>query len=307
MPKYAPIVIFVYNRLEHIQQSIHSLLKNDLAIQSDLIIYADAPKTPNDVQNVQHVREFCKGIKGFKSLQLIERSTNYGLAKSIISGVSEVLSNYESVIVLEDDLVVSPYFLDYMNQGLNLYAFDDKVASIHGYCYPFNQKIKDETFFLRGADCWGWATWRRAWNFFEKDGQKLLKQLKDKKLTHQFDLDGAYPYTKMLHNQIKKKNDSWAVRWHASAFLENMLTLYPSESLVQNIGNDGTGVHCSVTDSFSVEISIKPLQLQRIPIHENNQAREELKVFFKKERNLYSRILKKLQNTRFINFASLKS
>ena len=203
---------------------------------------------------------------------------------------------------MEDDLVVSPYFLDYMNQGLNLYAFDDKVASIHGYCYPFNQKIKDETFFLRGADCWGWATWRRAWNFFEKDGQKLLKQLKDKKLTHQFDLDGAYPYTK-----IKKKHDSWAVRWHASAFLENMLTLYPSESLVQNIGNDGTGVHCSVTDSFSVEISIKPLQLQRIPIHENNQAREELKVFFKKERNLYSRILKKLQNTRFINFASLKS
>src|SRR5262249_35869456 len=154
------------------------------------------------------------------------RERNFGLAQSIVQGVSGTVAQHGRIIVLEDDMVTSPHFLTYMNQALDKYADEARVVSIHGYVYPVEQPLP-ETFFLPGADCWGWATWKRGWSCFNPDGQFLLNELKRQKLIRDFDFNGAFPYSEMLQAQIKGANDSWAVRWYASALLAGKLTLYP--------------------------------------------------------------------------------
>jgi len=248
---FAPIVLFVYKRLWHTQQVVEALLQNPEASQSDLFIYSDGPK-PGVEEDVKKLREYLKTIKGFKKIEIIERKTNYGLANNIIDGITKIVDKYEKIIVLEDDLVVSPGFLHYMNKGLEIYKNEEKVASIHGYVYPLKKWYKlPQTFFIRGADCWGWGTWQRAWNIFEPDGRKLKEEILKRKEKKLFDMGGTYPYFKMLEDQINGKNNSWAIRWYASAFLHNKLTLYPHQSLVKNIGFDKSGTHCQGGDVFS--------------------------------------------------------
>jgi len=241
-----PITLFTYARPDHTQRTVEALLRSTGASEHDLIVYSDAPRTPDKAQAVAAVREYLKTIAGFRSVIIHHRSHNYGLAKSIIAGVTEVLSRYERIIVLEDDMVTSPHFLSYMNEALDRFADDERVISVHGYVYPCQQPLP-EAFFLRGADCWGWATWRRGWALFNPDGQALLDELKGRNLIKAFDFNDTYGYSMMLEGQIKGINDSWAIRWYASAFLANKLTLYPGRSLVQNIGNDSSGTHCSNT------------------------------------------------------------
>jgi hypothetical protein len=237
---YAPVILFCYNRLDHTRKTVQALQKNELAKDTDLIIYSDAPKHEQANSTVEALRLFLKTISGFKSVQIIEREKNLGLAASIIDGVSKVTSDYGRAIVLEDDLVTHPGFLKFMNEGLVRYENDEHVISIHGFAFPIAGL--PETFFLKGADCWGWATWSRGWKLFEADGSFLLEKIKKTGRSHEFDFDGQYPYVKMLEDQIAGKNASWAVRWYASAFLSNKLTLYPGRSLVRNIGYD-SGTH----------------------------------------------------------------
>lgn len=250
---YAPIALFCYARKDHLEKVIDSLLKNQEASNTDLIVFSDGSKN-NTRLKVQEVREYVRTISGFKSLRVVEREKNYGLAKNIISGVTEIVSQYGRIIVLEDDIVISPFFLEYMNFSLDRYENNEEVISIHGYVYPI--KGLPDFFFVKGADCWGWATWKRGWDLFEKDGTKLLSELKKRKLCREFDFNYSYPYTSMLEGQIKGTNDSWAIRWYASAFLKNKYTLYPGKSYVENIGFDGTGTHCSVAESFSNKIDV---------------------------------------------------
>lgn len=261
----APIALFVYNRPSHVHQTIQALQKNDLAKGSNLFIFSDAPRSQDAVTRVDEVRTYVREVGGFKSVQIIERTQNYGLARSIIDGVTTIVNKYGRIIVLEDDLVTSPYFLTYMNEALERYADDDRVVSIHGYVYPVKQPFR-EAFFLPGADCWGWATWSRGWACFNSDGQFLLDELKRRKLIRAFDYNGAYPFSKMLEGQIKGTNDSWAVRWYASAFLEDKLTLYPGRSLVQNIGFDGSGKHCDATEVWATKLSTNPINLEGISV-----------------------------------------
>lgn len=288
----APIVLFTYNRLWHTQQTVEALKKNDLANQSKLFIYSDGPKNDADKKGVQEVRKYIKNINGFRRLIIVEREKNWGLADNIIDGITDIVNKYGKIIVLEDDLVASPYFLSFMNKGLDLYNDEDKVISIHGYIYPVRANLP-ETFFLKGADCWGWATWKRGWDQFEQDGQKLLLKLKKRKLEKAFDINGSYSYTKMLEDQIKGKINSWAIRWYASAFLNDKLTLYPGKSLVNNIGNDSSGVHCGTTDSLDTYLSNKPIIINRIPLEECVMARQEIEQYFV---SLKPSLIKKLQN-----------
>jgi hypothetical protein len=269
---YAPVALFAYARLPHLQQTIASLLANPESRSTRLYVFCDGPKHEGHRAQVDAVRAFIDTIEGFASITRVYRDKNLGLARSIIGGVSDVLERHGSVIVVEDDLVVSQHFLRFMNEGLRLYRDDQQVASIHGYCYPVAEPLP-ETFFLRGADCWGWATWSRAWTHFESDGQRLLDELKRTKLNRGFDLDGAYAFTRMLRNQVAGKNDSWAVRWHASCFLKGMLTLYPGRSLVNNIGNDDSGTHCAATDDFLQTVATTPVSVVRIDLKESPVAR----------------------------------
>ena len=277
---HAPIALFAYRRLDHTRRTIEALLANAEAATSDLIIFADAASTAGVERQVAAVRRYLRGVSGFGSVTLIEREQNCGLANSIIAGVTQVLRQHDRVIVLEDDLVTSPYFLRYMNDALEYYKDDERVASIHGYVYPIKEPLP-ESFFLRGADCWGWATWRRGWALFNPDGRYLLSELQRRGLARQFDFHGAYRYTKMLERQIAGANDSWAVRWHASAFLHDKLTLYPGRSLVRNIGNDQSGTHAGRTSRYSVELSSRPIRVGGVPVEDSRVGRAAIEAFFR--------------------------
>ena len=262
-------------------------------IDHGLIIFSDAAKDVRSQNSVEEVRSYLKTIRGFTKIEIIERTNNFGLAKSIISGVTYVVNKYGRVIVLEDDLVTSPYFLIYMNKALDIYKNDDMVASIHGYIYPV-KKALPETFFLRGADCWGWATWKRAWDHFEQDGKKLLDEIQKQDIEKEFDLDGSYPYTAMLEKQVSGKNNSWAIRWYASAFLKNMLTLYPGISLVNNIGHDKTGVHGTQAKFYETKISTREIRIGGIKIKENPDAKAIIAEYFRSLKPpFWKRILRK--------------
>jgi hypothetical protein len=257
----APIVLFVYNRPYHTLQTINSLKNNILADQSDLVIYADGPKDEQNSIQVQEVINYLQTIDGFKTIHIHERKTNYGLAQNIIDGVSQTLVEHNKAIIVEDDLVTSPYFLQYMNDALDYYAEKEDVACIHGYVYPLDKTLP-KPFFLKGADCWGWGTWKRAWDLFEPDGQILLDRIIEKGLAKEFDFDNSYPYLQMLKNQIAGLNNSWAIRWYASAFLKNKLVLYPNHSLVQNIGHDSSGTHSGVTSKFDIRLSTSKVPVE---------------------------------------------
>lgn len=277
----APIVLFVYNRLRHTQRTVDALIGNRLAGDSDLIICADAPRNASQVDKVREVRHFIRTITGFRSVTVIEREVNFGLARSIIEGVTEIVAKYGRIIVLEDDMVTSPYFLTYMNGALEKYADDDRVVSIHGYAYPIVKPLP-EVFFLPGADCWGWGTWRRGWACFNPDGQYLLDELRRRKLIHAFNFNGSYNYLAMLEGQIRGINDSWAVRWYASAFLAGKLTLYPGRSLIQNIGNDESGTHCAETSEFEGVLSKVPINLSEIVVAPSKAGLEAFEAFFRR-------------------------
>ncbi len=279
MPTLAPIALFAYSRPDHLRCTLEALRACPEAKDTDLIAYSDGPKNEQAQAGVDAVRALLREVSGFRSVRVVERENNMGLANSIIQGVGEIVAAHGRVIVVEDDLVVSPAFLAYMNLGLELYANDAAVASIHGYCYPVKGKLP-ETFFLRGADCWGWATWSRAWAHFRADGAQLLQDLEARSLCQKFDFEGAHPYVQMLRDQIAGRNNSWAIRWHASAFLEGMVTLYPGRSLVHNIGNDGSGTHCEKDSAWDVQISGVVPRMERLPLLESIAARKLFKEYF---------------------------
>ena len=296
----APIVLFVYNRPYHTKQTVDALKKNDLANQSELFIYSDASKNENAVEKVNEVREYIKSVDGFKKVTIIEREKNWGLANSIIDGVTKIVSEYGKIIILEDDLVTSPYFLNFLNDSLLIYQEEKQVGMIHGHIY--NIPNLPDLFFMYKAGCLGWGTWVDRWNQISFDGKDLLKRIQQKNLSKKFDVNRSYNYTKMLKQQIKGKNSSWAIRVYASFLLNDKLTFYPGESLVQHIGYD-MGTHCgegkcaSDMDGF---ISSKKIEAKKIDAVNSKEALYSLEIFYnsqkvsfiKRVKNKLKRILK---------------
>ena len=281
--KFAPIALFTYCRPWHTQKTVEALLANHESSETDLYIFSDAPKNEKAIEGVLNTRKYIHTITGFKNVYIIEREKNWGLANSLIDGISKIVNEYGKVIVVEDDIVASPFFLQYMNEGLELYKNDNKVASIHAYVYPTQKKLP-ETFFIQGADCWGWATWKRAWDIFNSNTQELLDEIVQKKLQRKFDFDYTYPYVDMLKEQINGKVNSWAIRWYASAFLKDMYTLYPGQAMAKQIGMDGVGAtHSGKTDIYNVELRMTPICLKQIhDIKNSPEGYDAFKSFFKK-------------------------
>lgn len=275
----APILVFTYNRLLHTKNTVEALKKNSLSQQSHLFIFSDACRTEKDMSKVQGVRNYLKTITGFKNITIIEREYNYGLGNNIIDGVTKIVNEYGCVIVMEDDLLSSPYFLEFMNKGLEIYEHNENVISIHGYLYPIKKPLP-ETFFMRNADCLGWATWKRGWDLFEPDGNILLAKLNERSEQNIFDFNNSYPFTNMLKDFVDGKNNSWAVRWYASAFLNNKLTLYPGRSLIFHAGGDGTGVNTGFDNHLDVSLSKTPIQINPIPVENNTQAYDAFAEFY---------------------------
>lgn len=281
MNTLAPIALFVYNRPEHVRKTVEALRANTLAAESELFIFSDGAKNAEDAAAVKEIRKYLETISGFQKITITPRSENWGLSKSVISGVTEMVDKHGKVIVLEDDLVTSPYFLRYMNDGLNKFENSDQVISIHGYLYPIDN-LTPPVFFLRGADCWGWATWKNKWSLFRENGNELLEELKKNNQVDDFNFYNTFGYSAMLQRQIEGKNDSWAIRWYASAYLANKLTLWPGHSLVENIGQfDGTH---KGTIGFKSKILLNtPINIpDNLPIEENKKMRQNFAIFFKK-------------------------
>ncbi len=232
-----------------------------------------------DLEMGNEIEAFFHSVNDAGQIRISRSKLNLGLSKSIKSGITKTLSEFSKVIVLEDDIVVSKFFLEFMNEGLDHYEHENSVASIHGYLYPLKKKF-EKPFFIRGSDCWGWATWKRAWELYNDDGEELYNLISTQNLQDYFDFHGKGGYMKMLKDQTMGLNDSWAVKWYASTFLEQKLTLYPNTSLVENIGFDGTGYHSNLTNSYSTELSGSRIDAKHIPIEENQIARREFETFF---------------------------
>ncbi len=264
----APIVLFTYNRPWHTKQVLDALALNDEAKDSTLYIYCDGAKenaSQENIDKIQELRLLVKKENRFKEVIVREQEKNKGLANSIIDGVTEVVNKYGSIIVLEDDIVPSKGFLKYMNTALDIYLTEDKVGCIHAWNYFLDiSNYKSSTFFLKGADCWGWATWKRAWDEFNPNGSILLNTIVSSKSEYEFNRRGTHEFVNMLKDQIAGKNDSWAIRWHASLFLNNKYCLHPTNSLIKNIGLDNSGTHCVTTDLKQEPIDfidIKPIEI----------------------------------------------
>jgi hypothetical protein len=290
MQSFAPIALFVYNRPQHTERTLKFLMQNELASESRLFIFSDGPKTAGDQEKVAAVRELLKRTDGFKSVQVIERKENMGLAASVIAGVTQLVKDYKQVIVFEDDLVTSPYTLTYFNDALQRYRDEEKVMHIGAYMYHLKENNLPESFFYRAATSWGWATWDRAWQHFEPNIDTLMAQFDTKKRA-EFSIEHTMNFWKQVLDFKNKKNNSWAIRWYASIFLKGGLTLNPSQSLVNNIGHDGTGVHSGINDIYNVIINPKPITQFPDQIKENAAAYQAIKGFLKTRKGtLWQRI-----------------
>jgi hypothetical protein len=257
MPDLAPIVLFVYNRPDHTRRTLAALAANPLALESDLIVYADGPKKREHQASVDATRDLVRGTHGFRSLEIVERETNLGLANSIISGVTEVCSARGRVIVVEDDLIVAPEFLTFLNAGLDRYRSAESVLQISGYGYPAHDGSTPQTFFLPMVSCWGWATWSRAWAAFDPEMSALSELDGDPVARRRFNVDDAYDYYGMASQQRRGKIDSWGIRWQLSLFAHDGLVLYPRNSLVYNAGVDASGTHGSGQTAFQRELEVQ--------------------------------------------------
>lgn len=250
----APILLFVYNRPFHTKKTLDHLRANTLAGESDLYIFSDGPKNAEATPHVEAVRELVRSTSGFKSVNIVEASINKGLARSIIDGVNHLTQTHDFVIILEDDIITSPLFLSYMNHARNFYAKNEQVMHVSGYMYDIDKNELPETFFLCQATCWGWGTWARAWKHFEKNPQKYAAIIKGKK-RRQFNLQNSYNFYRQIEENLAGRINTWAIFWYASIFHHNGLSLHPKFSLCQNIGHDGTGVHCDKTSHFQVSLA----------------------------------------------------
>ena len=294
---FAPILLFVYNRPSHTRRCIESLLKNSLASESHLFIYADGAKDEFQQEAVNKVRSYIRSIQGFKQVTLIERNENWGLARNIIDGVTTQVNRYGKVIVLEDDLIVAPYFLQFMNDALETYKDEPKVGHIQA-CDFTQDPTLPETFLIKWTGSWGWGTWDRAWKHFNPNGKELLKKLEERKLTYTFDFNGKYGFTRMLRRQIEGKNNSWAIRWNASLFLEDILSLNVGRSLVQNEGFDGTGTNCGGGGLYSSNLHLNKLNVIHInPIEENQEARKAFMRYYGRTNSFWAKAIRRIKRT----------
>lgn len=277
MPNYspAPVILFVYNRPEHTKKTIEALKKNNLAAKSELFIFSDAAKNESSEKQVDAVREYLETLKGFKVIHILKRERNYGLAASIIDGVSSILAQYGKVIVLEDDLLTSPLFLQYMNEALDLYQTRKDIFSITGFSFStkfmqFPEDFQQDIYLNIRPMSWSWATWSDRWKNIDwevKDFEKFLQDKEEQKLFNK----GGTDLTRMLKKQMQGKVNSWYIRWtYHSIMKQKAYTVYPRISLVNNIGHDASGVHCqddpndvySHTELNMLETIVFPKQIE---------------------------------------------
>lgn len=251
----SPVIIFAYKRLDTLKRTVEALKNDALALKTELYIYSDCAKTQRDEALVNSVRNYIKNINGFKNVSIQLAEKNRGLANSIISGVSEVISKSDSVIVLEDDLVVSPNFLTYMNQALDFYKGQKEVFSIAGHNLPVTlpHNYDYDTFFTRRSSSWGWATWKDRWEEIDWSC-KSYPEFKNNKMDRAAFAAIGSDMNKMLDRQMNGELDSWAIRWCFHQFISNTFSVHPVLSKVENIGFNNEATNTNNYNRYQTEL-----------------------------------------------------
>jgi len=295
----APIVLFTYKRLDTLIQTVEALQKNKLASDSDLIIFSDAAKTDNDKQDIAAVRDYLKSIAGFKTVTIYEAKRNKGLANSIIDGVTDVFKQYDGVIVLEDDLITSTNFLNYMNQALAFYENEEKVFSIAGFSTPIKDNdFNTDVYFTLRASSWGWATWKNKWKNIDWNVEDYYLFKNDKKRRIEFNQMGS-DMSQMLDRQMNGSINSWAIRWCYHQFKNNLYSVHPLLSKVQNIGFNSEDASNTKEKYNRYETILDNSNRKKFTFSKEIKLRPEIINQFTRPFSFYSRIIYKIKNTFF--------
>jgi hypothetical protein len=295
----APVVLFAYNRPKCFMRTLKALAANELAESTSLYLFLDGPKNEHDGVFAREIENYFDNIQGFLEKTKYKRSSNLGLKKNIVSGVSQILKHHDRAIFLEDDLVTSPYFLKYMNSSLELYETNPDVCQISGYSYLeryFKPSEERDTYFMRGGDCLAWGTWRRSWVHYVDDSKALLSEIYLRKLSKSFDRGGVYPFTQMLSDNITTER-SWAINWYASTFLLNKYCLYPVKSLALHFPGDEGATNYTQLDSdpLMVPLADEPVIVGPIEVQEERVIACYYKQFLRQFRaRLTTRVVKKI-------------
>ncbi len=314
----APIILFVFNRPEHTKKTLEALLANELASESDLYIYADGPKpeaTEDQLKKISDTRSVCKKINGFKSVQIIESEINKGLANNIITGVTDIVNKFGKIIVLEDDIVTSKFFLNYMNEALDKYENEKKIWEISGWMYPINSGEINKCGLYSVMSCWGWATWKDRWNQVNFDPEYYIKKF-DKLQIKKFSFDYKADFWLQILLNYQNVYKTWAIFFYATIFDNNGLCLAPYKSLTKNVGFDNSGEHTITNSVMKEEFNEARIQCfpsiisedinltQKVSEYINNSYSKKLKLkYFLCHIHVYSicrKILKKIKGIGFI-------
>lgn len=301
----APIVLFAYNRPWHTKQTLEALSLNRLANKSKLYVFLDGLKKhvlKEDKTNWEEVEKVVLSKKWCGSVDLIKRETNLGLADNIVDGVTTIVNQYGKIIVLEDDIVTSKGFLKYMNDALDIYVGEEQVMHISGYMFPVKKKYKlPETFFYNVNSCWGWATWKRAWKYYEHDIKNVYNSLKHKNVNwKKFNNGQNDEYQHQVLNNLNGIIKTWAVKWHSAIYLNAGFSLHPVKSLTYNIGFDGSGTNCGDSKRVQLFNPAQYIQVKKIQKVESNDAIMAVSEFFEAKKkgrklSLFERIIIKLK------------
>jgi len=275
--------VFGYARPRHLERCLESLSRCPEAKDVALHIYCDGPPTGADdamLIGIAETRAIATKASGFGTIRLFFSEENQGVARAVPAGVTAMLQHNEQVVVIEDDLEVSPCFLTYMLDGLRVYASDRQVMAISGYTWPTFEDGTSGTYFSKFAHYWGWATWRRAWQTYTSDGLALLTALEQKGLSTDFDGYSVFPRksTQILELYSNGEMGIWDICWSATVLLNGGQCLYPRHTLVRNHGFDGSGMHCRRFAAVPFELQ----ELSSVPIGVKLEpAVEEVKSFEK--------------------------
>ena len=254
---WAPLAIFVFNRPEHTRRMIASLKACEGFAKSPVHVFADGPRHIDDLPAIRQARVEARRLLGDTATYL-EQDKNVGLEDSLIGAVTELCNEYGRVVVLEDDLVLSPMFLKFINAGLRQYEDEPRVMQVCGYMYDVPQfRRRNQAIFLPTTSSWGWGTWKRAWDRFDPEATGWRERLGDARERRRFDIDGHFAYAKMLSDHMRGSDPAWDIRWYYSVFASGGLALFPPRTLVLHTGFDGTGMH----DRFSLPVHQAELEM----------------------------------------------
>ncbi len=300
----APIAIFAYNRLAHLKQTVKSLQKCRLSDVSELYIFSDGAKNKSDTENIAEIKTFTAQVKGFYRVNIINRNENFGLAKSIITGVSELINKYGKIIVLEDDLVVSTDFLEYMNEALDYYQGNSRIFSISAYsgAIKIPENYHEDVFLLKRINSWGWATWKNRWETVDWQMSYFQQFIKNKKQRDLFN-KGGLDLTMMLLKQYQKKINSWAIRFNYACFAQNKYNIYPVGTKVVNIGTDGSGTNLKKTSRFKNKLNSNKVVFPT-NLTENKSISENYSRFLKP--SIFRQIINYFKIHRFLIYQRIK-